>query len=597
MKCLKCGKDVRDGARFCTHCGAQMGGMDSGRPVDDNLCAVTVRAGLMNWDLMPGQIAAKIGQDDFPSSVKGIVIQPGVRSLITVDGTSLGELGPGSYEFASLSDPSTLGRFKRFVADLFKSRSSAMNKDSFISIILVRDDCFKLSYTLDGLHASDVTVSATLSLSCSIADIGHFAKAMMLDSKSLMAADLSSALLSEVETVLRTFVKDRTYRMLLDEEVMCQALSSDLAARIITDRPFLSGLSVRSFIVSNEPFSELRRLDEELVVSEAGLEQIRRRNEFMNRLNSEDLERQLRQASSEADYEALMRKVDERRALSDDERHAFALLLDSQRRLREARTADEEEAALDGIRRSRLLRDSEYEALVQSLHNKNVLQAASDEQLLARIMLEGEEELKTLRHKAELERRKSEANFDLERRKESIEADKEEYAAQLDALRQAQGIRIEREKAQHEMELEKERNKASLEQDRLKIYSGMTSEQIMAANPDITAAAAEALAKKFSAQAAEDKVRLVQEQKDELKDFMEKQMDLIRDLVSNERARRNSEVERVRNDSQAELERHARVIQTTVNAVGGVGANRTCPSCGALNPSGSTFCQDCGRRL
>ena len=608
--CSNCGNELREGAVFCTACGKPVKNQEKLRGYD-------IIADYMQWNMLPGQIAVRIDQDDFEGTIKGINIPPGVKSLITIDGKILGELGPGRYDFDVLSDSSAISRFQRFIAEVFKGHGDTAS--NFISIILIREAGFPLSVYIEGLPAADVSVSAALSFSCQINDILAFHKALLVEQKDVTSSFVSSLLKTDITSKLRRYTKDKSYRELLDEDAVIEETRPIFEACFTASYPYLSLNNVSSFVFSNEPLDEVRKLDEELHVSEAGLAQIRRRNDFMLRLNREDMEQQLRHASSEADFSALMEKVDERKLLTDEERQAFALLLASQRRLREARTKEDEEVALSGIRQSKLLRDSEYDSLVRSLQQKDKMQEISDAQLAARAMFDGESELeslqvrreediKAIRHKNAIERKKLEDEYYLNLRRETLRLDREETSSQIDALRQAQEIRLARESAYHNMELEKQklaieaeqeklRLNLSSEEEKLKVYSGMNAEQIMAANPCITPAAAEALARKFSSEQAEEKVRLVQEKSEEMRSFMEKQMDLMRTMVIAEGHKRESEVERVRSDARSEQDRYTQVMETTVRSITGAGRVSTCPSCGASNPVEATFCQTCGKRM
>ena len=172
-------------------------------------------------------------------------------------------------------------------------------------------------------------------------------------------------------------------------------------------------------------------------------------------------------------------------------------------------------------------------------------------------------------------------------------------------LEKAQTIRLQREEALHRQKIEEERLRRESELEKNRIYVGMTPEQIMAANPDISPAAAAALAERYKSNAAEDKLKLALEQKDEMRSFMGQEMEALRDIVRSNGDLRNTaysqkddEIERVRRDAEANQERYTRVMETTVQAVAGQKSGTVrCPSCGADNDRGSAFCSLCGKVL
>lgn len=149
MKCPKCGSEVKPNYKFCTKCGQPMTaeetvpeskttfeengstvpeekllGIHLGRneesktrnrsseqKEEDEAPALVENAtndinlvrGKAVWSIGPGQLARRVSESEFAQldKVKGVVIQEGVTAVITVDGTMMGMLSGGYYEFAT----------------------------------------------------------------------------------------------------------------------------------------------------------------------------------------------------------------------------------------------------------------------------------------------------------------------------------------------------------------------------------------------------------------------------------------------------------------------------------------------------------------
>jgi ribonuclease HII len=118
----------------------------------------------------------------------------------------------------------------------------------------------------------------------------------------------------------------------------------------------------------------------------------------------------------------------------------------------------------------------------------------------------------------------------------------------------------------------------------------MSVEQIMAINPNISPEAAKALAEKFKGEHLQSQVEMANQQKDEMRSFMEQQMALMREMVAG-----NKE------SSQAHEEKYVDVMKTTVQAVAGMPSAKPtiyrCGKCGAENPAGVVFCEKCGEGM
>ena len=194
----------------------------------------------------------------------------------------------------------------------------------------------------------------------------------------------------------------------------------------------------------------------------------------------------------------------------------------------------------------------------------------------------------------------------------------------------------------HEEEMQRQQLEAKIENQR--IYAGMTFEQIMAANPDISPEAAKALAQKF---ASESKDELLRAREADMAKQSEQQMEMMRmmqqmamaGMGANQQHQKEmmyakqSELERTRADASRNEDRILAGVQSTVTAAGVAFSGRAngqqpqrrkevppsvtstssassssqgtaasnpapsagkCPKCGTNLEPDSSFCGECG---
>lgn len=628
--CPVCGKEIRCGARFCSSCGTDLQNLPQETLPANADTLLSVNSDHMQWNILPGQIAVRIDESDMDASagIKGIVIQPGIKAFIVADGKIIGELEAGNYKFESLlsAKSSFFQKFKSYIKKLFAIRGNIIEGAKFVSVILLRGIDFPLVCSYKGLRCKDISVDASLHFICRITNIIKFYESLLVDRKSVTYNSFSAFLSEDVRLIVSQCI-DKHYTDLRDSENLTKELNPLLTSTLQDAYPFLDVLRIVSFSTLNEDMERINKLQDELFISENELNQLVKRNDFISRLSSENYRHELDNADSEADFLALMEKIDEKKLLTEDEREKFAALLASQRRLRNAKTEDEEAAILSDIRKNNILRDSEIAELEHMVAHKSRLQGITDAQIIAKATLENKIEAGKLelRYETEVEnqrlannikRKEAEDRYQEEKRQRQIQLEKEEGLSQLELLKQAQAIRIEREEVEHKRKLEELKASSEAELERNKLYAGMSVEQIMAINPNISPAAAAALAEKFKSESSEDKLKMAMAQKDEMRSFMESQMSLMRDMIIENNSTRkemlkakDDEIARVRADSNSHESRYAHVMETTVQAVSGVTEGKKkqssnsskdviiCHACGAVNSDGSAFCAECGESL
>lgn len=412
----------------------------------------------------------------------------------------------------------------------------------------------------------------------------------------------------------------------------------------------------------------------------------------------------------EAQFAADKEKIYEEMALTEDERAKFDLMLSAQKKLREAKSEEEIAVAMQEFRKSGLLREQEIEALQHQIAHNAQLRDLNDAQVLSMATMQNQIALDQQKLEWEIQignkriqnqfdrqriedayhdekrdkeynftdqrrekdadfsdrRRNADAVYEDSRRRSNIDIDRQEQENQLDMLQKAQAIRQQREAAEHQREMEaaeaarrheldaqrlaQEAEKAKLDaaNEEKRIYAGMTFEQIMAANPNLTPQAAQALAKKYEAEAAaataqaaiaqNDKTaQMAIDQRDQMMAFMQQQMAMMKDIsmaginagATHQQAMldaKQAELDRTRTDASANSDRFVDGMKTTINAVSNMNrpmqcqqqnvlppqTSQTvvqstpvpmtkqmvkCPKCNSEITAGEAFCSECGESL
>ena len=411
-------------------------------------------------------------------------------------------------------------------------------------------------------------------------------------------------------------------------------------------------------------------------------------------------------ARMESAKEADLVKIFKEMAVTADEKAKFLTLMNAQRQIREAKSEEEVNAALHEFEKSGLLRKQEIDNLRRQISQEEKLSEMNDAQILALATMQNQQTLdekkidweilmgkRQLTSKIELEnmqyehqadlrsreedhddsrrekdaqfsdsRREADFNFSTRERKANIDLEREEMLGQMELLRQAQALRAEREDAEHKRRMEAEQAERSFrlddkrldlqaQQQRLdaenrntSIYATMSFEQIMAANPNLSPEAAQALAEKFKADAANaqnDKtLQMALDNKNEVKDillqqqamfqqmFMSQQQQQERIIMSQQQQQQNvadmkynfsqqmldakqQELDRTRADASANSDRFVDGMKTTIEAVGNMksqqptpppsgrqkSATVVCPECNEPVAAGAAFCENCGHKL
>lgn len=784
VKCPKCGAPLKPGKKFCGACGTKIEEAAPAPAASSNTAPAaqskdfSLIANYIRWNMLEGQIAVKIDENDIAAygKVKGLSVQEGVRAIIFVGGKLITELSAGSYAFkdfgASDFEPevvkkevvpeaaqekarpkgffSRIGGFFSNIAGALtgrnRERAEAAGLTSRVSanvppvtIVLIRDVKFPLVFNFKNIATANLNSEVGLHLLCQVANLNDFYKAQLLDKKFVCYDQFSKDLDLVIENILNVQLSNVSPTQVSGNLALNAAILPQVQAAVQNIYPYINVVNVLNLTAKNEELAAIRRMKDELYVSEQELTHLQHRNDFLNRMQDVNNAQALHEARTKVDFIAAMDKIDQQNELNQFEREKFAQMLMGERQIHEARSNEELAAALQEIEKSGMLREDEMAAFKTNLFAQRILREAKSEDMVEATLQEykkngllREEEIETLEHNIEHrrdlrdindthilnmatlnnereeerlklmwefevgtkrlenelqlqnmrsaneaitaqhevnasrirddysdERRDKDAAFADNRRRSEMELDKQEQQNQLDLLRQAQALRQEREDAEHRREQESlaaarahEAQMASQEQkhdeEMRRIFAGMTVEQIMAANPDITPEAANALAQRYSTAQKDELIAARQADQDKMMAFMQQQMAAMQqmamagmgvkaDFQQQMMAAKQAELDRTRADANANQDRFLAGMQTTIQSVGGAmnapqqvymqqpaqpqyaqaqpapqqfaqaapmaapvqeqkaaPAARVCKSCGAALEEGALFCDECG---
>ena len=627
--CPECGSSVSDGAKFCRSCGAKLQfsygtqyetseyaevvpsstsvKVNRKSNITDakvNYTPVTVRSdefvseelsNYVTWHILPGQLAARVNQKELqtPQRYRGVYVSPGTKALFFEDGKYVASLDGGKYafrnvEFEEEKKEKPARTFLKSVLKLFKQKGKEVvfRDKAIYDVVLVRGAEFPLYYDLLDVNTKGIRSNVALHLLCKITNLDDFFRVHLADKKMITMEAFGESLESAVKTAVNEVLSAYDVLEVETSTELRESLVDALNKKITAIYSYVSLSSIVNITAKREEIEAIRKMKEELYVDELKLEQLHDRNTFLNRLQSEENSQELATATTTSETEIALNKLRQNNMLSAEEIDALEIQI--------AHRA--EMGKLTSV----------HDLTMATLQNRIVQD---------REKLKWEIEIGNQAHANELNRSRMTAEYQDERRQADLDFKKREVSDKLDLLKQAQAIREEREKAKHERLMEEKKLDAQNELEKYKITSNMSFEQIMASNPNITPEAAQALAKKFEAEAAMANnsiaTELQKQHNDDIKAILAQQMELTKDIITAQTNAKNAaleskqaELERVHSDSEKNQDRFLTGMQTTINAVAsatrGSGAStvKFCPNCGRRHTSiNDMVCVECGTTL
>jgi ribosomal protein L40E len=592
--CISCGNELKPDAKFCGKCGSKQepAQAEAQAPAKEE----NPTKGYIRWELQPGQVALKLTEEIFSEyyRAKGVVIPEGYLAMVLVGGKLQSMLDAGTYMFGQKpsDELSVAQRIIGFIGNLFNGRSKksadqnlkdtdivtqAVNNRLPVEIIVCRSGNFSLPFTFANSQTSSITVDLGVLVSVQVSNLLALYKNILLDKTVLAAETLANELSPHLSDAVNNTCRDYAPENIPGNEALKNDLGHKFRTILNEQFGFIEFVGLVKLETSREELQRLEHLKEEMYLSEQELEQLSRRNEFMNRLSQEQNAAELQNAQNSADFNRQLASINRDNLLNEEE---MAIL---QREIQERAEDHELERA-----RAMDMMVLEHQQAVQE----------------SRVKME--EETGTKLFNLQMNRQRQMDDYADERRKKEMEMDKEEQLGQLDLLRQAQNIRQEREQADHDRKMDEKRNDQAHEMDKLNQFAGMSAEQIMLANPNVSAEAAKAMAEKFKAEAAEkaadSRANDAQDQMRMMKEFMETQMQAVRDMsASNAQAlgamanAKEREVERTQDMMNKNEDRYADVLKEQIKT-GNMQSGKFCSSCGQ-KADGEQFCPECGNRI
>jgi hypothetical protein len=589
-KCIKCGNPLKPNAKFCGKCGAKQEHTPPPAPTQPE--EEVPNKGYVVWEMQPGQIAARLTEEVFSeyAKTKGVVIPEGYLAMVMCGGKLQSMLQAGVYKFGKKTADKEGSSLSRFFTGLFGGRNksseqnqkdlnevnSAIQKRLPIEVVLCRSSNFSLPFTIKEVPTAAIKVDLGMLLSVQVSNLVEMYKKHLMDKTVLASDTFAKELLPYLEDIVKqTLSTIQPDKISLNNDLK-EGLGEKLKAVFGEQFGFMEFLGVVKLETSREELERLERLSEEMYLSERELEQLTRRNEFMNRLTQEQNRAELQNAQNSADFNRQLAEINKDNLLTEEE--------------------------MGNVQREIQERSENHK--IDRAHALDMIVIQQQQEVQA-AHIRMEEELGEKLFNIQQQRQRKVDEYQDERRRREMEMDKEEQLGQLELLKQAQNIRQEREEAELARKLKEKEQEQNHEKERLNIFAGMSAEQIMVANPAITPEAAKAMAEKFKAEAAEaandNRAENAQEQTRMMKEFMEQQMQAVRDMsASNAQAmsqmmeNKDKEIERTQQIVDKNEDRYADVVKEQIKS-GKKGKVKVCTNCGS-EVGDEIFCPECGTR-
>ena len=474
--------------------------------------------------------------------------------------------------------------------DAVNKIENASSDNKLFSVTLKLDKSFMLPISFEGQYAIKTKVLDTnvgFEAYFKIDDFKKFSEHYLGDKEKVTYSDIANEIRPQLKACIQSVLQDVDLNSTNLSDDLIQKIKEKIA--VDTNNNFFGIIleKVVTISTSNEALDRIRKKEGELAVSEKELDLLARTQEFRNRLTNQNNSQALISARTDRDQAFELGKINNDGLLQEDELEKFRMVLSREKRIREASNEEEIRAALIDIEKTGLLKDEDLENLKRSItersedhdmarfHSVEIMQLSNTLEI-DRKNLEWEYEIGDKRIQLEIDRRRkqlqaevgfteieieqwkkiddyedskfyqelkrnrtaAEAEIDLraKARESDIDLDNKEMDAQMARMAKLKEMEMAEQKQANEHAILAEKQKLDQEVQMAETYKGMSFEQIMAANPNISPAAAAALAKKFEADAAASSSSTAaadaKENQNKMESFMQKQMEMQMQMMN-----------------------------------------------------------------
>jgi len=552
---------------------------------------------------------------------------------------------------------------------------SAVHSKKAISIILARSGDFRLFLNYESLKTSTISLPVGIESLFKIKDLTQFYKSFLTDVELLTFSDLQNKLSPildlEVSELIRKFPAEEIEqnRSLLGELV--QKFNNELQSIY----PSIEVTHIYKISAKREELDRLEKLYEKIYISKKELQVKQDSDEVLNLLRLDENKQLIISAKNDFELQQRLREISKDKILGEHEFAKYIEMLRLDASLSNAKTNEDKNAILHEYDKKGFLRNEELELLSQQKNYKigqaiELLQMRGDmdsrrlrleidsslgvkeielelsnqrRKLLASIdFLEIDDQIAAKKQEGEISRRRAsiEAEIEIEKMKTAQEAERQkvnrvnriddldvdilEQNKLLDLAERAEKMALVRKQKEKELELAELEvlNKNELlfkdkeiEASRMEVarFAGMSAEQIMAANKDISAEAARALAARGVAEAAaknadaeklyaaqrladlEKQAAFVEKQTEKtsaaMKEMMLAMMQSNAAIAGAQIKQKDGEVERVLASNDKTVVQLGNVAS---NVAAGLANARVCKKCSTIAKDGNVRCTECG---
>lgn len=499
--------------------------------------------------------------------------------------------------FFSSSEPTVSESKETNKVEIKEERSKAIKKIlskriSVVSTYLYNSRNVNVDLVFDDVAFSDLTSSVALRLKIDITNYAGFLSDFMVEANSgLSVVQLTNRLHNEIEFWLKSKLKSLNVDELSASESFQNDLVNEIQASFQSIKAKVIGVEI-----NNEALKSIRSQKEKLIIKEHELENVRYQNTINNLTLTIQNEQEFNEASQKLAHESNLWQTEQEKLRFEQEKRAFSELLAKEDVLRQAKNENELKSAKAELLKTGMLRENEIEQLAAKLkreketgeiefsHSTAILSEKNRQEIkLMEQDLEIEikkrnlaAETETIDTELELKRKREEADRDAKRKDAELEHD--EMLKQMELAEKAAQLTKQKRDQEHQQKLESERAKADIDLEKIQMYKGMSVEEIMVVNPDLTVHAAQAIAEKFKAEAKakenDTRAEDARKQSEEMRAFMEKTQESVVDIVKSVTG------------TEKKAEQPAQEEASTF-----------CGECGNKNTATMKFCGNCGTKL